>query len=139
GTRDTEQENIYGVTTLRKRHLTFQGSEAHFDYQGKYDQEQHKMICDAKLLVMLKQLHRACGSKHDRLFRHEGRPIRAAEVNAYLSEFGATAKMFRTYHATRLAREMLLAQNKSELKDRKKIVAEVVKEVAQVIGHEPGS
>lgn len=137
GTRDTDQDNIYGVTTLRKRHLTFQGNEAHFDYRGKHDQEQHKMIVDPKLLSMLKALHKACRNQHDRLFRHQGRPISAAEVNAFLADFGVTAKMFRTYHATRLAREKLLLQKGSEIKERKKIVTEVVCEVADAVGHTP--
>jgi DNA topoisomerase I len=139
GTIDTDDADVYGATTLRKRHLTFQGHEAHFDFFGKHHQEQHKVILDPTLFAMLKSLRAACKSKHDRLFRFEGSPISAREVNNYLSEFGATAKMFRTYHATRLAREKLLAHKGAEIKERKKIVTQVVKDVAEMIGHEPAT
>lgn len=140
GTKDTDDEGVYGVTTLRKWHLKFKGNEAHFDYDGKKKQEQHKMIVDPKLFAMLKTLRDACKSRNDRLFRHEGRPIGAAEVNAYLKDFGVTAKMFRTYHATRLAREKLLPyKNVETKKEREKILKAVVEEVAEIIGHEPGT
>lgn len=138
GTRDTDQDDVYGATTLRKRHLSFHKNEAHFEFFGKAHQEQHKMVCDPLITALLKKLRAACRSQHDRLFRHEGRPISAAEVNAYLAKHGATAKQFRTYHATRLAREKLL-QRKKEPENKQRVVGQVIEEVAGMIGHEPAT
>jgi DNA topoisomerase-1 len=139
GTRDTDHDDVYGATTLRKRHLSFHGREAHFEFFGKAHQEQHKMVCDPAITTLLKKLRAACRSQHDRLFRHEGRAITASEVNVYLASFGATAKQFRTYHATRLAREKLLKERKIEPGRRSQAVSSVVVEVAEMIGHEPAT
>ena len=129
-------KDVHGVTTLRKRHIRLEGDTAIFDYVGKKKVDQHHVVCDEQIAVILRGLLGRCRHRDDFVFMHAGKKIRAAQVNAYLAEFGATAKQFRTYHATRIARELLLAEGKVPEDRREDVIKAVVREVAERLGHE---
>lgn len=103
GNEVSEGNGVYGVTTLRPEHLTFLGNECIFEYVGKKRVVQQRVLADGDLADRLRRLKRSARRANGRLFRAAGRNIVAADVNAYLAEFGVSAKQFRTYHATRLA------------------------------------
>jgi integrase len=136
GNEESSQERgTYGVTTLEKRHLRLDGQEAVFDYVGKAGVENHREVCDTQIAKLLKKLLAQCKSPSERLFRFRGEPIEASEVNSYLEPFGMTAKNFRTYHATRLAREYLLARVETPADRREDVIAKMFGEVAEKLGH----
>jgi DNA topoisomerase-1 len=135
GNEESDERGVHGITTLRKRHVTIDGDAVRFDYVGKKQVEQHTIVCDARLASMVRALSAACRRPDERVFRDGAKVITAADVNAYLSELGVTAKQFRTFHATRLAREGLLAQRDVPEAARAKAVDAVVAGVAERLGH----
>lgn len=139
GNESSDDRGTHGITTLHRRHVRIDGQTVRFDYIGKKRVEQHKVVCDAKLAKLVRGLHAACQKRSDRLFRVDGRVITAADVNAYLGEFEVTAKQFRTYHATRLARELLLREGVRPPGQREDVIGAVVERVAERIGHDPGT
>jgi DNA topoisomerase-1 len=141
GNQDSADHGAFGVTTLRRRHVKFEGRKAVFRFRGKQHVWQHGVVVDARIMRLLKALHRGCPSAETPLFRYAGKQITAQDVNAYLDRFGATAKNFRTYHATHIAYEMLRARDRPDLtkRERRLIIKDVVEEVAGLIGHEPAT
>ncbi|MCK6549123.1 hypothetical protein L6R52_24990, partial [Myxococcota bacterium] len=137
GNEDSDARGVHGITTLRRRHVTITGDTVRFDYVGKKRVEQHAIVCDARLASMIRTLRAACRRPDDRLFRDGAKVITAADVNAYLAELGVTAKQFRTFHATRLAREGLLAARDVPADGRAKAVDAVITRVALQLGHTP--
>jgi DNA topoisomerase I len=132
-------KDVHGATTLRKRHIRLDGETAIFDYVGKKKIEQHHVVCDERIAEILRGLLERCRHRDDFVFMYGGKKIRAAQVNAYLAEFGVTAKQFRTYHATRIARELLLAEGKVPEDRREDVIKKVVQRVADQLGHEEGT
>jgi DNA topoisomerase-1 len=65
-------------------------------------------------------------------------PMNEDGVNKYLRPFGITAKNFRTFHATMLAKELLDdAGAPKDNKDAAKKITAVVKQVAAKLGNTP--
>jgi DNA topoisomerase-1 len=65
-------------------------------------------------------------------------PLTEDKVNDYLRSFGATAKQFRTYHASRLAAEYLAELGvPSSDKAAEKNIADAVARTARVLGNTP--
>ena len=136
GNEKSEGNGVYGVTTLRPEHLTIEGKTARFDYVGKKRVEQHRVVVDAHIAKLLKALKKkAKGDPDARLFREGSRNITGKDVNAYLAEFGVSAKQFRTYHATRMARQLLLKSSARTAKDRSKAVKAAIGEVSRHLGN----
>lgn len=136
GNEKSEQNGAYGTTTLLKKHVQVDGARVTFDFVGKTQVRQHKVLNDKALATQLSRLL-AGKSDDDHVFTHAGKDIDASDVNAYLERFGATAKMFRTYHATRLAREALLQQRDASPGDREDVVSAMFEKVAEQLGHTP--
>ncbi|KKW13345.1 MAG: Topoisomerase IB [Candidatus Gottesmanbacteria bacterium GW2011_GWB1_49_7] len=102
-TRDTQAEKqAFGATTLQAQHVRIEGDTVHFDFTGKKGVAQKHSIRSRDLArVMTRQL--AGKAPEDRLFS-----VSEMQVNKYLARFGDfTAKDFRTYHASQLAREQV--------------------------------
>ncbi len=137
GNEQSDGNGVYGVTTLQKRHVSIDKNSVDFRFVGKKQVEQHKVVTDGALASCIKNLLAACKSDDDRLFRFAGKAIEARDVNAYLKPFGVTAKQFRTYHATRLARAFLLPRRNVASSERVKTVNAMFAYVAPKLGHTP--
>ncbi|MGH8851057.1 MAG: DNA topoisomerase IB [Casimicrobiaceae bacterium] len=96
----------YGLTTLRNRHVQFvRDGRALFRFRGKGGAEHEIAIDDRRLARLVHRCHQLPGQ---RLFQYvdetgERRPIDSEQVNAYLREAMGddfTAKDFRTWGAT---------------------------------------
>jgi DNA topoisomerase-1 len=101
GNETYERDNdSIGLTTLRWTHVTVQGSITTLSFPAKSGQRTEIDVTDrplARLLLELEDLPRR------RVFRAEGRLIRADELNEYLSALAGahlTAKDFRTWRGT---------------------------------------
>jgi DNA topoisomerase I len=98
--------NSYGLTTLRNRHVQFvRDGRLLFRFRGKGGAEQEIAIDDRQLVRLVRRCHELPGQ---RLFQYvdetgERHPIDSDQVNVYLKEAMGddfTAKDFRTWGAT---------------------------------------
>lgn len=101
GEEYAEDNDSFGLTTLRHEHVRVQGNAATLCFPGKSGQQWSCTVTDAGLVRLIRSLRRrrTC----DRLFAVDGVPVTAEEVNAKLGEFASsriTAKDFRTWGGT---------------------------------------
>ncbi|GAB3141221.1 DNA topoisomerase IB [Micromonospora sonneratiae] len=134
----------FGVATLRPEHVRSSRGRVVFEYPAKGGIEQNCRVDDPDLCLVLRDLRlRRRGA--DRLFGYwdgrSWRDVRSDEVNDYLREASGgemTAKDFRTWHATVLAGAQLAdAGPQSSATRRKRVVAGVMREVAELLGNTP--
>jgi len=143
----TAENETYGLSTLRKKHISFDGKAAVFDYKAKGAKRSNQVLEDPDAVKALRYLANRKGGGYELLaFKAGGqwRDIKAADINAYLKEVsgaGYTAKDFRTWNATVLA-AVGVAQSSEpggELTPtaRRRIVNRVVKNVAGYLNNTP--
>jgi DNA topoisomerase I len=106
--RHARGSRTYGVTTLRKRHVTVSGDEIRFRFRAKNRKLVRRTITNATLAAGVEELLALDGGS--RLFRFERDDelvnLTSPHLNAYLAENlgdGFTAKDFRTWGGTLLA------------------------------------
>lgn len=140
--RYEKDNNTFGITTLRKKHVFVDGESVVFDYVGKRSIDQHHVIASSDVARFVKQLLATPGS---RLFRYRGdegwRDVDARDVNDYLqsvASFPYTAKDFRTWGGSLRAATVLadLGKGKSNNERRKNVVT-AVRLVAAELGNTP--
>lgn len=105
GNERYERDNgTFGLTTLRKSHVTLEGERVQFAYRGKGSIRQRQVIFDRRLAGVVRRLMKTPGT---RLFRYRQGArwvdLTANDVNEYLRSLGSaryTAKDFRTWGGT---------------------------------------
>jgi DNA topoisomerase-1 len=106
--------NSFGLTTLRTKHVDVDGSEIHFHFRGKSGKEHVVDVHDRRLARALQRLQDLPGQE---LFQYmngggELHSVDSGDVNDYLRQITGenfTAKDFRTWHGTVRAAEALHA------------------------------
>jgi DNA topoisomerase-1 len=101
GEQYAEENESFGLTTLRPEHVRVSGSRTTLCFPAKSGQQWSCTVEDAPLARLLRALCRRRGS--DRVFAVDGAPITADDVNAVLCELAGghlTAKDFRTWGGT---------------------------------------
>lgn len=144
GNEEYARENQhYGLTTLRSKHVTIRGARVHFEFLGKSGQERIVDLVDRKLANIMKSLLAIPGREIFHWRDAEGRKhvVDSRDVNAYLREISGqdfTAKNFRTWAATVRAAEQLVVLTPEPTKVAiKRAVVGMVKEVACRLGNTP--
>jgi DNA topoisomerase-1 len=140
--RYERDNNTFGITTLRKRHVLKEGDAMVFEYSGKRSITQRHVISEPDLVRFVKQLLDTPGA---RLFRYqeggEWRDVDARDVNEYLqsiASFPYTAKDFRTWGGSLRAATVLAELGKGKsANERKKNVVTAVRLVAAELGNTP--
>lgn len=133
----------YGLTTLKNKHLKVEGSRIRFKFKGKSGVEHAVSISDRRLSPVLKKLQHLPGQELFTYQDNEKNPhsITSSDVNNYLKEISGkdfTAKDFRTWAATLLAfSEFAQCEDCGSETARKKTIAAVVKKVAARLGNTP--
>jgi len=87
-----EENDSYGLATLRKSHATVRGDKVLFRYRAKSGQEQFHFITDAGVRDVLDQLKRRRGGGEELLAYREGRrwhDIQSSDINDYIKEIAA--------------------------------------------------
>ncbi len=146
GTELSEKHyKTYGVTTLRKSHLTIgKKGRLEFNFVGKSHVQHRKVLVDEALSAVVAELFAIKRGK--RLFRYvdvdgKVRTITPASINRYLKEATApefSAKDFRTWGGTLLAAVELAELGKAEAeKDANKNIVKAIKKVAEILGNTP--
>ena len=130
-----ETNGSYGLTTLRQKHCSFDGSNYIFTFLGKSNIN-HVIVIPDKYNTFLKKLKKNNGNGP--LFYYNGdKIINSEDLNNFLKMFmgkGYTCKDFRTYSANVLFIKAFLKNSKKNEKV-KKIVLDSIDSTAQHLGH----
>jgi DNA topoisomerase-1 len=136
-----EQNDTYGLTTLRRKHLQLKKSGLTFSYQGKSGQYREVAITNRRLNRLIKACSELPGYEVFRYRDADGKMQRvdSQEVNEYLQvitqqEF--SSKDFRTWLATASALECwpVLVEEFPEA-EAEKLIPKLVKRVAAKLGN----
>jgi DNA topoisomerase I len=139
--RYARKNRTYGITTLRRKHLTIEGDTLIFEYRGKWGQQQRKVVTDARLRAIVEECAALPGYE---VFKYrdssgEVRDIRARDLNAYIKEVAGeefTPKDFRTWAGTLIAAVKLAELGATEdLELAETNVLAAVDEVAHKLGN----
>jgi DNA topoisomerase IB len=146
GSERYEDENeSYGLTTLKVRHLRFANGAAIFEYPSKSGQTSSHEVADPALMPVLKALVKRGKPRQNLLTYRDAREwkdLTPAQVNGWIKRAAGeefSAKDFRTWNATVLA-AMALAEHdgeKTTKSARKRIGREVVENVAAHLNNTP--
>jgi len=142
GNPSSAKEDHHGVTTWRKKHVTFSKGKATIKYVGKSGVKQEKIVESNPLVAALK---RAIKDKkpNDEIFPD----INGRLVNLYLKPYNITAKDIRGFHANEEMKKALKSNRNGTLpkdqKEKEKKLKEEFKEALEIaakkVGHEPAT
>lgn len=140
----TDTHGSFGLTTLERRHVRKRKGVLVFDFVGKSGIEHHVEIDDPAVVEALDVMRRRRSGERLLAWK-EGRQWRdldPARVNDYIRDatgMEATAKDFRTWHATVLAAAALAATDEPgrTRASRKRAVSAAMKEVSEFLGNTP--
>lgn len=142
GNKHYEIENeTYGLTTLRRKHLTEKNGKLYLSYKAKSGKYRDVQVQSKKLVKLIKQTSELPGYEVFRYLDESNKSHRldSHDVNKYLEEISGecfTAKNFRTWGGTVLAinyyEEVL-----KEVRDNPKLKLEtnLVRKVAEILGN----
>jgi DNA topoisomerase-1 len=135
------QNESYGLTTLRDAHARVRGRKVTFEFRGKGGVEHEIDLDDPRLATIVRKCQELPGKE---LFQYlddsnNVADVNSADVNDYLRAVagnGFTAKDFRTWAGTVLAAKALQALEEIDTKTaRKRKVVRAVEAVAQRLGN----
>jgi DNA topoisomerase-1 len=143
--RYARDNDSYGLSTLKRRHVSVRGDRVLFDFRGKSGKHQHRELVDRSVASVVRALLAIPGRQ---LFRYRAEDgamvdVRRRDINAFLRERtgrGFTAKDFRTWAATLLCAVRLGARAAEAPASRtalQRSVREELREVAAVLGNTP--
>ena len=141
-----EENGSFGLTTLQRQHVRKQGSTMVFDFVGKSGIEHSITIDDPAAVEALELMRRRRGPADEELLAwKEGRrwhDLDSVHVNDYVRRttgLDATAKDFRTWHATVIAAASLAETDEpgDTKASRKRAEVAAMKEVAEFLGNTP--
>jgi DNA topoisomerase I len=139
-----EENESFGLATVRREHVTVSGGEAVFDFPAKSGQRRVQSIRDPAAVRAIETMRRRRGGPDDLLAWRAGREwrdVRSADVNDYIQEqIGEefSAKDFRTWHGTVLAAVALAGEPEPESEAAaKRSVKAAIDRVAEALGNTP--
>ena len=109
GNDEYARENrSYGLTTLRRRHVTVDGTMLRFSFRGKSGVEHTIAVADPRLAKIVQRCRELPGEELFQYVDAKGKRqlVTSDDINAYLREITGrdiTAKDFRTWGGTMLA------------------------------------
>jgi DNA topoisomerase-1 len=146
GNEEYAQENdSFGLTTMRDKHVQIAGARLMFRFRGKSGQDHSIELTDRRLARIVKQCRDLPGYELFQYVDEDGeiRVIDSADVNQYIREISGhdfTAKDFRTWAGTVLATRELTAEGPARnATAAKKPVVNAVKRVARRLGNRPAT
>lgn len=103
-----QSNGSYGLTTLRNRHVKFDGTEVRFRFKGKSGKEWNLSHRDRRIARAIRRLQELPGQLLFQYVDAEGKrhPVRSQDVNAYIREAAGdtfSSRQFRTWAATHMA------------------------------------
>ncbi|ASQ45597.1 DNA topoisomerase IB [Legionella clemsonensis] len=137
-----KENKSYGLTTLRKKHLSISKNQVSLEYEGKNSTLWHIDLKDKKIVKVLKKCEEIPGYEVFK-YRDENnhlKVITSQDINGYLQSLTKqpfTAKDFRTWIACRETLCHLVNSVRETKKPSAKLLNTVLKEVATLLGHTP--
>lgn len=137
-----ENNETYGLTTLRRKHLSEKGKNLKLNYKGKSGKERTVTIEDQELSDFI---HEASELPGYEIFRYKdvdnkSQTVDSSEVNTYIAQYLGeeySSKDFRTWAGTRLAVELYPEAIQLKEDSKKKIDNILIKLVADELGNTP--
>jgi DNA topoisomerase-1 len=133
----------FGLTTMRNKHVDVRGANLRFHFRGKAGKWHEVDIHDRRLAKIVERCQDLPGQELFQFVDDEGgrHDVRSEDVNDYLREISGqdfTAKDFRTWAGTVLASVALREFEKFETKAQaKKNVVAAIEAVASKLGNTP--
>jgi DNA topoisomerase I len=139
-----EENESFGLATVRREHVSIEDGEVIFDFPAKSGRRRVQSIRDAAARRAIETMRRRRSGPEDLLAWRDGRKwrdVRSDDVNAYIQEkIGErfSAKDFRTWHGTVLAAIELAGEPEpaSEAAAKRSVKAAVA-DVAEALGNTP--
>jgi DNA topoisomerase-1 len=131
----------FGLTTLKDKHVTINGSQAKFMFKGKKGVEHNISLKNKKLAALVKKCRDIPGKELFQYYDEQGNrhPVDSGMVNNYIKKISGTdfsAKDFRTWsgtlHAFKAFQELGTFETETE---KKKKVVEALDMVASQLGN----
>lgn len=140
-----EQNQTYGLATMRKEHAAVDGDLIEFKYRTKGGQRRLQSIVDPTVAEIVAALKKRRGGSDELLAYKQTRrwvDVKSSDINDYIKEATGgefTSKDFRTWNATVLCAVALAVSGEmiGSKTGRKRAVARAVKEVAHYLGNTP--
>jgi DNA topoisomerase-1 len=143
GERYARENGTYGITTLRKSHVSIEGDCVVLSYLGKGNKKQRQVVVGRELTKLVARQMRVPGSRVFRYRAPDGswRDLTARDVNNYVHDrLGPwySAKDFRTWGGTLRAATVLaeLGPARNE-REAKRNVAMAMRLVSSELGNTP--
>lgn len=139
--RYAKENNSFGLTTMRDRHVDAEGSTIAFSFNGKSGIEHEIELRDKRMAKIVKRCQDLPGQDLFQYLDADGKrqAVGSDDVNTYLREISGenfTAKDFRTWAGTILAAEALAGFEKFDSETRAKSnVVEAIDSVASRLGN----
>jgi DNA topoisomerase I len=148
GSEDYAEENeTYGLATMRKRHVTVSGDKVVFDYEAKGGTRRVQVVGDRAISGLVQSLRERRGGGYELLAYRYGRAwrdVRSDDINDYIKAIVGeehSAKDFRTWNATVLAAVVLAASARERdlgtKGGRARAKRDAVRQVARYLGNTP--
>jgi len=144
-----KQNGSYGLATLLTEHVRVRADgSVHFHYPAKSGQVRDVVVEDERVREVVTTLVRRRGARELLAWREETptgvvwHDVTSSDVAAYIKDRlgqDATAKDFRTWHATILAARALAdaGEPPRSARERRAVVTGVVRDVAEELGNTP--
>lgn len=138
-----DENQTYGLATMRKKHVRIEGDVVVFDYVAKSGKQRIQSVADQDVLAVVRELKARRRGGQELLGWSDGQrwvDVKSADINAYIKELTGgdfSAKDFRTWNATVFA-GVALAVSSTMAKSpsgRKRAIARAMSEVANYLGN----
>ncbi|MBA2776451.1 MAG: DNA topoisomerase IB [Chloroflexia bacterium] len=138
-----KENESYGLTTIRKKHVAQKGSDIRFRFTGKSGKEWDLSVKDRRIASVVRKCSELPGYE---LFKYEDDngelvDVTSADINAYLQEITGeefTSKDFRTWAGTVLAAMALDEFDAFDSSaEAKKNVVSAIETVSRQLGNTP--
>ena len=140
-----KENDSFGLTTMKDRHVRIAGAKLLFRFRGKSGQEHSIELTDRRLARIVKQCRDLPGYELFQYIDETGAvcAVDSADVNQYIRDIAGhdfTAKDFRTWAGTILAvRELCAGGSCQDEHAAKSIIVNAVKSVAKQLGNRPAT
>jgi DNA topoisomerase-1 len=137
------ENDSFGLTTMRNKHVDVHGADLQFHFRGKAGKWHNVDIHDRRIAKIVERCQDLPGQELFQFVEDDGtrRDVRSEDVNEYLREISGndfTAKDFRTWAGTVLAAMALREFEKFETKAQaKKNIVAAIESVARKLGNTP--
>ena len=138
-----DQNESYGLATLRKDHVTLNGTRMSFSFPAKSGQQRDQTLEEPAVVPLMRALKRRRGGSPELLAfqaRRRWVDVTSADINDYLKAATGddfSAKDFRTWNGTVIAAAALAGEVPATKAARKRRVNDAVKGVALFLGNTP--